>query len=117
MRLPPWMRSRDRGRARLPFLGCTPDCIGLILAHMLVKNDALSVMKLSMVNREFRQYIQADWTIWIGLYRRWTRTYFRFSGMMTLPNFRRRNQPDWCVPRPPRRPWRWPHRRARQAAA
>lgn len=96
-RQPGWMRARDPARERPPFLGCTPDAINLILGYMLAKNDALSVMKLSMVNREFRQHIQHDWAIWLGLYRRWTRTYFRYSTMMTLPNFRRRVQPAWCV--------------------
>jgi hypothetical protein len=99
-RQPPWARRRDRRRERLPFGGCSPDSIDLILACMVAKNDALSVMKLSMVNREFRKHIQADWTTWIGLYRRWTRTYFQHISVMTLPNFSRRMQPHWCAPGP-----------------
>jgi hypothetical protein len=111
------MRARKGKGERTPCMGCTQDSTGLILACMLAKNDALSVMKLSMVNREFRQQIMSNWEIWIGLYRRWTRTYFKYSTMMTLPNFQRRVQPLWCASLPPPPPPPRPHSRAWQAAA
>jgi len=66
-----------------------------ILELMVRKNDGLSVIKLSMVNRGFRAYIRTHWTTWMGLYQRWTRKYFHYCSVQNLPNFTRRPMPQW----------------------
>lgn len=61
------VRSRERGA----FPGCCTDVLEPILSIMVKRQDALSVIKLSMVNKWFHQEISQNVAVWRELYLHW----------------------------------------------
>jgi len=106
------LRRTRVGSGARPFKECPEELMEQILDLMLKKNDGVSVIKLSMVNREFRRYIQSNWKVWISLYQRWTRRYFSYCSVINLPNFTRRPIPPWLMQELSRSPLD-PERKAR----
>lgn len=97
------LRRARHGPTAYPVDRFPQELIELLLAPMVAKNDALSVMKLMMVSRGFRDYIRGHWEVWMAFYQMRSRMYFRFT-MQNTPNFMRRQIPHWLVQELRRRP-------------
>lgn len=96
-------RRRDCG----PAPSLPKDVVHKILEAMVANRDGLSVIKLSMVNRDFRKAVQDDIAIWHQLYLFWRgsvggrKTYNTGRGRvfllptypLSLPNFRTKSPP------------------------
>lgn len=54
-----------------PFRDIPFDVLDKILAYMATSHSPLSVIKLSMVNRSFRQGVNENLHVWYQLYRYW----------------------------------------------
>jgi hypothetical protein len=63
-------RSKAR-RPAAPFPGLPTEVLDKILEYMVASRSACSVIKLSMVNRQFRQEISDNLRIWHQLYLHW----------------------------------------------
>jgi hypothetical protein len=101
-------RLKDPGRL-VPFRELPFDVLDKILRYMATSHSPLSVMKLSMVNRAFRQGVNENLHVWYHLYRLWRgpvhpqdRTIKTQRGMIrlrptiptSLPNFRVKEPPQ-----------------------
>lgn len=99
----PSKRCKTR-RATEPFPGLPTEVLDKILGCMVDSRSLLSVIKLSMVNRQFRQEISDNLRIWHRMYLHWrgpvdrpVRTFKTHRGGLvsirptlpsTVPNFR-----------------------------
>lgn len=83
-------RGSEHGAPRLP-----DEVVQAILAIMVARNDGLSVLKLSMLNRHYRRMVAEDWKSLYALYNRCMTSIARLSFLDTLPNFRRRSHSQW----------------------
>jgi hypothetical protein len=87
---------------------CLPsDVLHKILMIMVERHEALSVIKLSMVNRRFREDIADDLPVWYKLYLHWRgpvdrqRHFYTNRGVvqtrptfpLSVPNFRTKTPP------------------------
>jgi hypothetical protein len=102
-------RKRQAGSAVAPCPHLPPEILDNILSIMASNHDGLSVIKLSMVNRSFRDGVRANLNIWYRLYLHWRgpvrstgtkeiRTprgvvYLRPTIPVSVPNFRIKTPP------------------------
>lgn len=64
-------RASKRSRTVVAFRGLPTEVLDKILHCMVSSRDSLSIIKLSMVNRQFRQEIAENLPVWHRLYLYW----------------------------------------------
>lgn len=68
---PQGSRASKRSRTVVAFSGLPTEVLDKILQCMVSSRDSLSIIKLSMVNRQFRQEIAENLAVWHRLYLFW----------------------------------------------
>ncbi len=99
--------SKRPKTVRSPSPGLPSDVLHKILMIMVERREALSIIKLSMVNRRYREDIAADLPVWHKLYLHWRgpvdrqRQFYTNRGVVqtrptfpiSVPNFRIKTPP------------------------
>ena len=102
-------KRRRQACSTAPWPGLPVEILDVILRKMAANHDGLSVIKLSMVNRFFRDGVRANLDVWYRLYLHWRgpvrstgakeiRTprgvvYLRPTTPVSVPNFRVKTPP------------------------